>query len=423
MSGVFFRLRTQHLIWRMDEIKREQTYGSYGRRNRRPVPLLALPTQADGWLDPLALVERLKVQEKADAYIVDSIDLAQALLRLTPDGRAQALKTLSCTSLYERDVNIVRFVLGEGTKVPIAQGVGGHELTLALIHARSMIDDIADLDLSGVVMPQAELDEVGAVHLAGPLCDDLALPGNLLALAYSWNLAMPGTDRLGTTGDGSWGHIARDESLLVGWQALVWPGNRRAICLLGSLACDSSPVFLKSLLDRDMTWHDEAARLAAWALGSDVPCAKGLVTDALIEAFGERTLNPMLLGKHLAANLDRLKLNRVAAVLAEVARVSPLHHWSVFRVLDGAVSRLAQVPADLHHLLSVLLETATLTGQALTEAACARLQSIPGASKTTRLGKKLLGLEMTPTKMTQVRAAALSASVARAERWVSLGFA
>lgn len=418
MPGVFFRLRTQHLIWRMDELKQKHNHGD---TNERPVPLLALPTQADGWLDPLVLVERLKIQEKANVYIVDSIDLAQAFLRLTPDGRAEALKKLTCKELYDRDVNIVRFVLGEGAKVPVAQGIGGHELTLATIHARSLIDDVASLDLSGIVMPRAELREDGTAHLSGPLCDDLALPGNLLSRAFSWNVAMPGTERPGTTGDGSWGHGARDDSLLVGWQALVWPGNRRPVCLLGGLGCDSSPSFLKCLPDRDMTWHDEAARLAAWALGSDVPQAKGLITDALIEALGERTLDPALMGKHIAAILANLKLNRVAAVFAEVARGSPLHHWGVFRIIDALLANLKQAPADLHHLLSVLLESATLTGLPLSEPACAFLRSIPGASKTTKLAKQLLELGAAPAKMAAVRAAALSACLDRADRWAALG--
>jgi hypothetical protein len=400
LPGVFFRLRTREMIWRMDQ-------------KEAAVPLLALPTQADGWLDPTALVDRLAIQEKAEVHVVDGMDLAQALLRLTPDGRAKALKPAARLKLH--DMDIVRFALGEGKKLPELRGFCGKELRLAAAHARALIDDLADLDLSGTVVPHVGLREDGSIHLSGPICDDPALPGNLLSRAFSWEAATPS--------EVAWGRSNRDDSLLVGWQTLVWPGNRRAVCLLGGLACHSSPDFLKNLLDRDMTWHDEAARLAAWALGSDVPAAKGLVTDALIEAIGERTLDPTLLGKHIAAIIGNLKLNRVAAVLAEVARVSPLHQWSVFKAIDTVLGRLGQAPADLHHILVVLLETATLTGLPLSEAAYALLQSIPGASKTTKLAKQLLRLETSPAKMSPVRAAALSASVARAERWASLGFA
>jgi hypothetical protein len=408
LAGVFFRERTRCLVWRM-------------REDKEAIPLLALPTQSDGWLDPVALAERLKIQEKAGVYVPDGIDLAQALLRLTPDGRKEALKKIAKVKLHDMDV--VRFALGEGTKAPVPGGYGGRQLTFAAVHARLLIDDPSNLDFSGVVVPQVGLRDDGSVQLAGPLCEDLALPGNFLSRLFSWEATMPGARDINRKGDGSWGHMGRDLSLQVRWQGLVWPANRRPVCLLGSLACDAAPDFLRNLLDRDMTWHDEEARLASWALGSDVPAARGLVTDALIEAIGERTLDPALLGKHLAAILGSLKLNRVAAVLAEVARVSPLHHWSVFRTIDSALGRLDQAPADLHHLLTVLLETATLTGQPLSDAACALLRSIPGGGKTTKLAKQLLLLEASPEKMGPVRTAALAASVARAERWASLGFA
>jgi hypothetical protein len=323
------------------------------------------------------------------------------------------LKKMKGLDLY--DMGIVRFALGEGTSAPVADGIGGHELTLAAIHARCLIDEPANLDLGRVVMPQVGLRDDGSVHLSGPICDDLALPGNLLSRVFSWEVAMPGEDR--------WDHGGGDHSLVAGWQNLVWPGNRRAVCLLGSLTCNCAPAFLNNLLDRDMTWHDEAARLAAWALGSDGPAAKGLVTDALIEALGERTLDPTLLGNHVAAIIGRLKLNRVAAVLAEVARVSPLHCWGVFKTIDSVLGRLKQAPADLHHLLTVLLETATLTGQQPSESARALLQSIPGGGKTAKLAGELLHVEASAAKMIPIRAAALSASVARAERWADLGFA
>jgi hypothetical protein len=400
MPGVFFRLRTRHLIWRLQE-------------DKNALPLLALPTQSDGWLDPAALAERLATQEKAGVHVVDDMDLAQALLRLTPDGRAEALQAVAKRKLY--DMDLVRFALGEGKKLPEMRGARGRELLLAAAHARALLDDLADLDLGGIVMPQVGLRPDGSIHLAGPICEDPALPGDLLSRAFSWEAAMPGEE--------AWGRTGRDDSLVTGWQMLVWPGDRRAVCLLGSMIRASSPVFLKNLLDRDMTWHDEAARLAAWALGTDVPAAKGLVTDALIEALGERTLDPALLGKHLAAILDNLKLNRVAAVLAEAARVSPLHQWSVCKTVDTVLAGLKQTPADLHHLLTVMLETATLTGQQLSEAAGASLKAIPGGSKTAKLAKQLLQLEASPAKMIPVRDAALSASMARAERWASLGFA
>ncbi len=407
-SGSFFRLRLQSM-----------DFQRFTQRTN-DVPLLSLPTQSDGWLDPVVLVERLKIQDRARVHVPNSIDLAQALLRLTPDGRAEALGNMTGISLH--GMEIVRFALGEGKKLPVQQGYGHQQLVLAAAHARSLIDDLAGLDLSGVIVPQVRLCDDGSVHFAGPVSDDLALPEDLLTRVFSWNVQMPQYNWFGKSGDGSWGHMGRDDSLMVGWQNLAWPGDRRAMCLLGSLACNSSPEFLKNLLDRDMTWHDEHARLAAWAMGSDVPVVKGLITDALIDALGQRTLEPSLLGKHLAAIMVNLKLNRVAAVLGETARVSPLHQWGVFRIVDAVLGRLTQTPGDLHHLLTVMLEAGTLTGPTLSEPAQAKLISIPGGSKTSKLAKQLLRLELSPNKMNAVRTAALAASLDRAERWTALGF-
>src|SRR6185503_16364238 len=52
---------------------------------REPGVLLALPSHAGGWLAPAVLVERLRAGHDNDP------ELAQALLRLAPDGRDPAL--------------------------------------------------------------------------------------------------------------------------------------------------------------------------------------------------------------------------------------------------------------------------------------------------------------------------------------------
>jgi len=52
--------------------------------------ILCAPTHKGGWLDPRVLVDRMELYEARDIEI-DLHDFVQALLRLTPDGRAQAL--------------------------------------------------------------------------------------------------------------------------------------------------------------------------------------------------------------------------------------------------------------------------------------------------------------------------------------------
>ena len=50
-------------------------------------PLLALPTHAGGWIAPATLVERVRAVGEG----ADEVELAQALLRLAPEGRDPAL--------------------------------------------------------------------------------------------------------------------------------------------------------------------------------------------------------------------------------------------------------------------------------------------------------------------------------------------
>lgn len=58
-----------------------------------PFPLLAAPTHAGGWIDPLAIPERLAVWEKRNV-IPENADLIQALLRLAPEHRTDALNLI-----------------------------------------------------------------------------------------------------------------------------------------------------------------------------------------------------------------------------------------------------------------------------------------------------------------------------------------
>lgn len=385
--------------------KRVQEVG--GRFGKKAAPLLALPTYRDGWLEPVALVERFAAYRwSGGGYGVDHFDLAQALLRLTPDGRDEAGKL--ARKMSGRGLEPLYFALGESNKLPDREGggYGADQICLAAIRARSLVDELADLDLPFTV-PTARLEENGSMRFSGPIADDPAKPGDFPLLAHS-TLAIDRSQQ-------PWGRTPQNADWIVQWQNTVAPGDRRMLCLYGSLG--ASPAHLHNLFDRDTTWHDEQARLAALATGTEIPVSKGLVTDALIEAFGACNVDPAMLGRHLAEVVARLKLNRVASVFAEVARVSSLHQWAVFAALATFVGRLVAAPRDLHHILTVLLETATVTGKTLGEEASALLRAVKGSSKTGKLAKQLLALEHGPQRMQSVRAQALAACVDRARRW------
>src|SRR5690606_7050116 len=72
------------LMGRIREIRRRVSEGV-------SQPTLCMPTHAGGWLCPVALVDRVQGYEKARVDI-GKYDFIQALLRLAPDGRKEALK-------------------------------------------------------------------------------------------------------------------------------------------------------------------------------------------------------------------------------------------------------------------------------------------------------------------------------------------
>ena len=406
-STRFLRMRTQELLFCFDL---DRQFSSIALSQ---LPSLSLPTHRDGWLDPVELVRRIKVyRDSSDRewglHKIVCLDLAQALLRLTPDGRSEALAFASDLSPNPY-VQFLRFALGE--PVELKQIGRNHEaLFLAAAHCRAVTHP-SDRGTLPSEVPEVVLREDGSLHVSGPVTDDLAFPGDLLPRIYSWNAAVPQKN--------CWGVSPSNRDWLVEWQSLCWPINRRPMCLLGSLWQSSSPAFLQNLLERDTTWHEEAARLAVLAMSTDVPRAKGLVTDALIDAFADQRVDPRLLGRHLAANVDHLLLNRVAAVLSEVARVSPLHHWSVFATLDHFLARLAATPKDLHQLLTPFLESATQVGRIPSDESRSVLQSISGSSKTAKLAKQLCGLSPDASRMISVRDAALSSRLNRGRRFTT----
>ena len=409
--GRWYDLADEFSRMRMSEIAERMDRRPYGREDPG-LPLLSLPTHAEGWLDPVALVNRIKrYEEEGGAYRADDTDLAVALLRMTPDGRDEAAKLLPTAKRVERVWGILRFALGRSDKLRRVAGFIEGDLTIAALHARRATPDVDDYDPPFTV-PEFGMNDDGTVHFSGPVADDPAFPRVLLALAHSW--------RPSARDEEGWGTSPYKTDWIAEWRNTIWPFDRRGVCLLGSLWNRNSPAYLQNLFARDMTWHDEAALLAILAAGSENTTVRGLVTDALIDAIADCQVPPALLGRHFAAQNERLKLNRVAGVFAEVAKVSPLHHWAAFTALETYLGVLATAPRDLHHVLTVVLESATVIGKTLNDEAATLLKSLKGSSKTAKLGKQLLTLDPAPDRMQPVRMQAFGATVERAERWAAI---
>ena len=93
------------------------------------VPVLSTPTHAGGWIHPAALVERVNTYTREKVPIA-RYDLILALLRLAPEGRAQAAADLAASKAL--GVRAVHWTLtGEGG------GVTGDDPTIWLAATRS----------------------------------------------------------------------------------------------------------------------------------------------------------------------------------------------------------------------------------------------------------------------------------------------
>lgn len=405
----FFRNRTREISYRL-----------IPNHSEKPaLPLLSLPTHRGGWVDPVVLVERIAIYIQAQAIVSTNIDIALALLRLSPDGGEEAKQALAQLKADQgndcwymnNEINALEFALGEPVELSWrTAGLNFESRCLAAAHARVTRGHPCDPPLPFTV-PNATLNDDGSIQFVGPITDDVAFPGGLMLQAHSWSAALPQWESWGNSGS------AR-RNWMVEWQNIVWPNNRAAACL-HSIQSSHVPQSLNNLLDPDWTWTDEACRLAAWAMGTENADCRMRMTDALVYGTSYRTFDPVHLGQHLVAIFERLKLNRVAAVLADAARVSPLHQWTVFTIVDSVLCQLAAAPRDLHHLLTVLLENAILIGHPVSEPSRRLLSSITGSSKTAKLAEQILAVSAAPDGMQRVQESALSASLDRAERWGS----
>jgi hypothetical protein len=108
-------------------------------RPARRAAALATPTHAHGWIAPRLLVERLAGYERAGRRPLAS-DLLQALLRLAPDGRGEALALAG--DLRGEWAAAVRWALG-GDAGPDAQGRKQAALWIAAGRARAPHADLS----------------------------------------------------------------------------------------------------------------------------------------------------------------------------------------------------------------------------------------------------------------------------------------
>ena len=150
------------------------------------MPLLAMPTHAGGWLDPIVLVQRINEHYAKHRELIDYYDLAQAILRLTPDGRDDALAQLGTSDRHGGGHydggSMLRYALGDSCELESFGGWGSEAAMVAAVRARQAIEPTATL-----VYPiaRASYRPDQSIAVEGALTEDPTVPFSLAEKALS----------------------------------------------------------------------------------------------------------------------------------------------------------------------------------------------------------------------------------------------
>ncbi|MDA0183057.1 DUF6493 family protein [Solirubrobacter phytolaccae] len=319
-------------------------------------PLLSLPTHAGGWIEPRVLLDRMHEDP-------DPIDLAQALLRLAPEGRDHALRR-------------VRRHTKRGPAAEAARAAREPDRFAVEV----VYDDAEPLNQRVKVL----IDGPRVKH-DGPLAEYVDTQRRRWSGAPVWS---------------------------------VWPERRDIACacalpeLLQNLESGSGRdtdvgVLLEALLDQPLP--PLALRLLVQALGSAYDREHIAAVDVLIAGIQDGRVDATALPPD---DLARIKPNRLAARLQTVADGGPLQRAVVRDFLDAHVAAVPERPAAL---LVLFDELSAQTGVG-PQRSRAYLETLSGTSKAAKAAKALLARAGEPPPVEAELA--LAARVRRAQRWM-----
>ena len=386
LRGKWYEMRYWFLRARCSEANRLIEDGT-------SVPMLALPTHTDGWIDPEVLVARINDSYAKHRILLGDCDLAQAMLRLTPDGRSHALKKLGSPDHYNGNIEL-RYALGDDVEPVFNQR--NSMIQVAAVRAR-MISLAEQNYQPALPIAQARLDDQQRIIVSGALIEDPTVPFGLWEKALSYSPVC--TDVVDPKHHYAW---------LDRWEALTNPMDHAADCLAGRTS---------HLMDPESTWTAAACRLAILAASHDRSEVRIETTDAIIEAAARLLIVPSVFGQALAENLPHIKLNRVAKVLADACSSGPLHHWVILESLAACIVNLSTLPTDIHLLLAQMLDSAATLEIGIDEAARKKLETLDAKSKSGKLAKQLQKITTGPQALAAIHTAIIGATADRARRW------
>jgi len=389
---------------------------------REAAILLATPTHEGGWIAPIAFVERVResnaastkanflqsLLSKLSGQSQVSVDLLQALLRLQPDGREEALT--SAAGLAGEIGDAVRHALGSDTAT-----VGP---STALWFAASRARD-----------PWADDPLVSARHRPSG-------PGTSVAgkIEFRWRH----TESLiqSKTYEHHWAEFDLEPALqfdiskaegearidvgyptllmlstgsmepsMMRWTSVVWPANREnwfaAGCRMLGNNLDwwgaewGNICYLEPLLEHTTHLDGMAGVLLGLGLAAKETKEGWIAREALVAAVRDGRLDADLLGLIIGRlfSWDHIKIPRVAERVLQAARESTRHAQVIHEAVGKALSM--SPPAEsgaLGAALDLFYELSILTNSRPAPPLLDFLRTIKGSNRSATMAKKLLSL-------------------------------
>ncbi len=366
---------------------------------RRALPLLATPTHDGAWLDPRVAIDRLRSLGMAGVE-PGRHDLVQALLRLAPDHRAEALR--DAAALTGDAASVMRAALGGD----LPRGID-EELATAIELARG-------LDHAGPEYRVAYRDRFGYISLRATVDPE---PSEAM------RAAIPAL-RMGL--DECWRSFSDPEVVGEEAAALVylWPAGHRALWAHTTMKIltRGDGRSLEPALDPDRPLGELGALAVAAGLAHPDAGVRATAIDVVILAVSDGRLDAALLGSSahsVCARPGHGQPTRLGPALRTVADESPLHAEVARMALERCVG-LSPPARTLHAFLDPLNELCAEAGAGvLDDQARSVLGSLRGSTKAARLARALL--ERQGESRWSAAAAGLAAAgrIERARRWAA----
>lgn len=428
---------------------------------RQPVSPLSIPTHRNGWIAPRALVSRMRAWQAAK-HDIATADLILALLRLAPDGRAEALA--AARDLTGETGGALRHALG-GNDEKIGKSA---PIWVAAARARSPLEDdeavearfpglgpdtgrAAERDFSvetrtwqSSYSDQEESWDYLSISYSPapdkpPPSQSEAYKHILTGFARKWEkyrllpTVLAHIDPIEPTG-GAEADQMTHQKLNSPWAPILWPANPKPLYAATALSAagwehSQRPGAEPPLAGYRVAMQPDAliGRLGrlmlCMGLNALDSAERQLATDFVIETIRDGRLNTVLLPLDMARLITSslIKPKRWAARLREAAGESPLHAQAIRQTLEGVLALgQATPPRDIHALMELLHELCVETGEAVSKQETRDyLSGIKGGGKAAKLVKTLLALEEdNPLPHRRAAAAiALAGRLERAERW------